>query len=257
MKQMSELDESIPLEEKQGLSYLKFAPLEKFGFLNHGFVLRKTDGTKINSTEIPDLVSKASGVPAEGFRVVIPKQIHQSEVLSFAETPAEKVTRPEGDALLTDQENLFLVIQVADCLPVFLVDPEKELVGLAHIGWRGAVSGMAGELVRNSFAAFGAKPSHLHLVLGPCIGKCCYKISDDLAVLFEDKYIDKRGTDNYLNLRYFVKDRFLKLGVKENNVFVCQECTFCSDQPYKSYRRDKEDAGRMIAFIGKTRGKSD
>jgi YfiH family protein len=255
MKSISEFTEKIIMEEKEGLKYLKFAPLERFEFVKHGFILGNKDGAKTNSSEIPELVSTASGIPAEKIKIVIPRQVHQAEVLSFRGTLEDKVTRNEGDALLTDQDNLFLIIQVADCLPIFLVDSETEILGLAHIGWRGAVSGIAEKVIRKSKEVFKAKPSDLCLVFGPSIGKCCYKISGDLAVLFDEKYIDKRGAENYLDLGHFVKDKFLESGVKEENILVSGECTFCGDKRYQSYRREKEKAGRMIAFIGKVTGK--
>lgn len=251
MKPISEFKENIMLEEKGVLNYLKFAPLEKFQFVKHGFILGKKDGDKIDSSDISKLISIASSIPEERFRVIIPRQVHQAQVSSFGEMPGKKVTRIEGDGLLTDQENLFLVIQVADCLPVFLVDPEKELVGLAHIGWRGALSGMAGGIIQSSRAVFKSRPADLHLVLGPSIGKCCYKVSNDLAVLFDEKYIDKRGAESYLDLCSFVKDQFLKGGVREEHILLSGECTFCGDDAYQSYRRDKDKAGRMVAFIGK------
>jgi len=257
MKSISESKEDIIVEEKKELKYLKFAPLEKFGFVKHGFILGNKDGAKINFSEIPELISIASGVPGGKFSVVIPRQVHQVQVLSFKEKMQEKIIQMEGDALLTDQENLFLIIQVADCLPIFLVDPATEIVGLAHIGWRGAVSGIAEEVIREAKEIFNAKPSDLYLVFGPSIGRCCYKISGDLAVLFDEKYIDKRGAENYLDLGHFVKDKFLESGMKEENIFVSGECTFCGDKRYQSYRREKEKAGRMIAFIGKVTRRPD
>lgn len=257
MKSTSELKENIIVEEKKELKYLKFSSLEKFGFVKHGFILANKDETKIDSSLIPELISTISGISKEKFSVVIPRQVHQAQVLSFRERLEDKVTRNEGDALLTDQDDLFLIIQVADCLPVFLADPANEIVGLAHIGWRGAVSGIAEEVIREAKEIFKAKPSNLHLFFGPSIGKCCYKISDDLAVLFDEKYIDKRGIDNYLDLGNLVKDKFLKSGVKEENIFVSGECTFCGDKRYQSYRREKEKAGRMIAFIGKVTRRPD
>jgi len=251
MKSISEFTEKMIMEEKEGLNYLKSAPLERFGFVKHGFILGNKDEEKINSSEIPELVSIATDIPVEKFKAVIPRQVHQTQVLSFKGKMQEKIIQMEGDALLTDQDNLFLIIQVADCLPVFVVDPATEIVGLAHIGWRGAVSGIAEELIRRSKEVFKAKPSDLYLVFGPSIGKCCYKISDDLTVLFDEKYIDKRGVGNYLDLGHFVKDKFLESGVKEENILVSGECTFCGDKRYQSYRREKEKAGRMIAFLGK------
>lgn len=254
MKSISELKENIMVEEKKDVKYLKFSSLEKFGFVKHGFILGKKNGVKIDSSEIPEIVSMVSGVPVGRIKIAIPRQVHQAQVLIFKDNTQEKVIQLEGDALLTDQSNLFLVIQVADCLPVFIVDPATGIFGLAHIGWRGAVSGIAEEVLRKSKEVFKASPSDLNLVFGPSIGKCCYKISDDLAVLFVEKYIDKRGLENYLDLGHFVKDKFLKSGIKKENIFVSGECTFCGDKRYQSYRKEKEKAGRMIAFIGKSDG---
>jgi YfiH family protein len=159
----------------------------------------------------------------------------------------------EGDAFLTNQENLFLVVQVADCLSVFLADHEKGLIGLAHIGWRGALSGIAEKFINEAFRIFNSKPEEINLVFGPSIGRCCYKVSDNLAVLVDDKYIEKKGKEKYLDLKGWVKDRFLKTGVKEKNILVPKDCTSCGGKIYQSYRRDKEKAGRMVAFIGKVK----
>lgn len=250
---------TITVKEKGGIKYLEFIPPEKFGSLKSGLVLSCEDGKKFNPADIPELVSVVSGIPKGKFKIVIPKQVHQTKVKIFSrkspdveENFYEKVITPEADALLTDHENLFLVIQVADCLPVFLADLKSQVLGLAHIGWRGALLGMAERFVKQASAYFNVVPIDLDLVLGPSIGNCCYKISDSLAVLVENKYVDKKGAERYLDLRSLVKDRFLKSGLKEDNIFVSEECTCCGDKLYQSYRRDKEKAGRMVAFIGKT-----
>jgi len=260
MKAISGFSENVEIEEKNGLSYQKFAPLERFSFLKYGFILGYRDRTKINPPDIPKLISIVSGIPEEKFKVVIPAQVHQAEVKIFSENGSvgkgkveEKSKSLERDALLTDQENLFLVVQVADCLPVFLVDGKNKLLGLAHIGWRGALLGMAEKFINKAFYIFESDLKKLNLVLGPSIGKCCYKISDSLSVLVDDKYVERRGAEKYLDLNSLVKDRFLKSGVREENIFVSKDCTFCGNRLYQSYRRDKEKAGRMIAFIGKVK----
>ncbi|HEX9912451.1 MAG TPA: polyphenol oxidase family protein, partial [candidate division Zixibacteria bacterium] len=144
-----------------------------------------------------------------------------------------------------------------------------------HIGWRGAFSGIAEKFINEAFRIFNSKPEEVNLVFGPSIGKCCYKVSDSLAVLVDDKYIvrqahypvfdsevaqtrgeqsrriEKKGKEKYLDLKGWVKDRFLKSGVKEENILLSKYCTFCGGKIYQSYRRDKEKAGRMVAFMGK------
>ncbi len=264
MKSITAISEKIEIEENEGINYLKLAHLEKSGSLKAGLILGHKDGTKLNPSDIPRLISKVSDISVENFKVVIPRQVHQTQIQIIKEKVNEKIIKLEGDALLTDQENLFLVVQVADCLPVFIVDHEKGLIGLAHIGWRGALSGMAGSFVNEAFQIFNSRPEELNLVFGLSIGSCCYKVSDSLAVLVNDKYIvrqahypeqgrriEKKRGEKYLDLKGWVKDRFLKSGVKEGNILLSKYCTFCGGKIYQSYRRDKEKAGRMVAFIGK------
>lgn len=277
MKSRSAISENTEIEENEGINYLRSGHLEKSGFVKAGLILSYKDGTKINPSDIPKLISKIPDISEEKFKVVIPKQVHQTQVKIFKEKAKERVVGLEGDAFLTNQENLFLVVQVADCLPVFLVDHEKGLIGLAHIGWRGALSGMSEKFINEAFRIFNSKPEEINLVFGPSIGKCCYKISDNLAVLVDDKYIvrqahypvfdsevaqtrgeqsrkiEKRRAEKYLDLKGWVKDRFLKTGVKEKNILVPKDCTFCGGEIYQSYRRDKEKAGRMVAFMGKVK----
>jgi YfiH family protein len=266
MKSRSAVSEKIEIEENEGINYLKFAHLEKSGSLKAGLILGYTDGTKINPLDIPELISKVSDISVENFKVVIPRQVHQTQIQIIKEKVNKKIIKLEGDALLTDQENLFLVVQVADCLPVFLVDHEKGLIGLAHIGWRGALSGMAEKFINKALKIFDSKPKEINLVFGPSIGRCCYKVSDSLAVLVDDKYIvrqahypeqsrriEKKRGEKYLDLKSWVKDRFLKSGVKEKNILLSKYCTFCGGKIYQSYRRDKEKAGRMVAFMGKVK----
>jgi len=262
MKTISGFSETMEIEreKKKGLSFQKFAPLERFSFLRQGIILGYKDRTKIAPPDIPELISIATGISEEKFKVVIPRQVHKAEVKIFSKNESagkgkteEKIINLEGDALLTDQENLFLVVQVADCLPVFLFDDKTDLLGLAHIGWRGALLGIVEKFVKHAFEIFKSNPQELNLVFGPSIGKCCYEISDSLAILIDDRYIEKKGAEKYLNLSGYAKDRFLKSGVKEENIFVSQGCTCCSDNSYQSYRRDKEKAGRMIAFTGKVK----
>ncbi len=243
----------IKIEEKAGVIYQRFAPLESSGFLEHGFVLGYKDGRKVKFEDIPRLISTLTGIPEEKFKVVVPRQVHQSRVEIFKERFPEKIKNPECDGLITDQENLFLVVQVADCIPVFLFDSGSKLLGLAHIGWRGAVLDIMDNFIREAVKFSKSIPQELNLVLGPSIGKCCYKISDSLAVLLDDKYIDVGGKGRYLDLRNLVRDRFIKSGIKEEDIFVPDTCTCCEDNLYQSYRRNGEKAGRMIAFIGKVK----
>ena len=62
---------------------------------------------------------------------------------------------------------MVLAIQVADCLPIFLIAPNVSAIGLVHAGWRGTVAGIAGEAVRKLKEDFGVDPGSLSCFIGP------------------------------------------------------------------------------------------
>src|SRR5579875_1558409 len=67
-------------------------------------------------------------------------QVHGADVVS-TEAPWAAGAGPRADAMVTDRPGLALGIVTADCAPVLLADPEAGVIGAAHAGWRGALSG--------------------------------------------------------------------------------------------------------------------
>jgi YfiH family protein len=93
-----------------------------------------------------------------------------------------------GDALLTDQPGLLLAVQVADCLPILLVDPKKRVVAAVHAGWRGTVKRITEKTVGEMRARFGCRPAELRAVMGPGIHRCCYEVGREVAERFEAQF---------------------------------------------------------------------
>src|SRR3954454_1873120 len=50
--------------------------------------------------------------------------------------------RPKADAMVTKMPGLALAITTADCGPVLFADAQSGVIGAAHAGWRGAVTGV-------------------------------------------------------------------------------------------------------------------
>src|SRR5947208_8440939 len=61
------------------------------------------------------------------------RQVHGAKVC-----PAP-VNESECDAVWSDAKNNALIIKVADCLPVSIIDPMNSLIANIHSGWRGTV----------------------------------------------------------------------------------------------------------------------
>jgi len=176
--------------------------------------------------------------------LAVPEQIH-STVVEFARLPGNY---PHVDGLVTTNSNILLTLKVADCVPVFLYDPIKRIIGLVHSGWRGTV----GNIVSNAIKMMqknGADPKGIRCFLGPAIGKCCYEVG--LEVSRNIKYEAKEKLDNEkykVDLHKQLRYQLTELGVPTNSIRTSNKCTYESPE-YHSYRRDGANAGRMYAFL--------
>jgi len=113
-------------------------------------------------------------------------QVHGNDVAIVAE-PWPAGTGPRADAMATDRPGIALGIVTADCAPVLFADREAGVIGAAHAGWRGALSGVI-EATIQAMASLGARPDSMSAAVGPCIGQDSYEVGPDLrdAVLARD-----------------------------------------------------------------------
>jgi len=163
----------------------------------------------------------------------------------------------ETDALVTAGGNLFLVITVADCLPIFFYDPQKEIIGLAHAGWRGLANGVIRSTIEKMLE-LGANADNILVGIGPGIGVCHYSISDKskeeilekFKVYLKDVLVEREGK-KFLDLPKIAKMQLKDLGIKEGNIEDTCECTYCLTDKYFSARRDKSDPLQtMLVVVG-------
>lgn len=87
---------------------------------------------------------------------------------------------PDTDILVTTRPGVVLVIMVADCVPVALLDPAAGVLAAVHAGWRGTAAGAVAAALR-AMADCGARPERVHAFLGPAVAPGCYQVTDDVA----------------------------------------------------------------------------
>lgn len=164
-------------------------------------------------------------------------------------------TIEKTDGLITADKNLFLAITVADCLPIFIYDPEKETIGLVHGGWRNLAQNILTLSVEKMAEDFGSLPKDILVGIGPGISQCHFEVKEDLLVEFKpylgDVLLNKNGK-LFLDLKKIAKIQLINLGIKEKNIEISPECTFCLPRKYFSFRREKLDTLKtMITTIGR------
>jgi YfiH family protein len=244
------VDKTIDEAYAGKLRWLSFSPLLNFDFISHGFIIKNKErnlSTQVKKNTLKKLIKNIS---SEEKHIIVPQQIHGNGCLTIKKKDELK-RKYKGDAILTDRRDIFLTVSVADCLPIFLVEPKRKVVGLVHAGWRGTLLGIAKETIRKAKNEFGCKPEDFTLLFGPAIQKCCYEISEVTAILFdEDGLTRMAGEKPKLDLMKINLKQFLNCGVKRKKIFATNDCTFCNKDMFHSFRRDGDKAGRMIAFIG-------
>lgn len=174
------------------------------------------------------------------------KQIH-SAIVKYSSKPQYF----DGcDALYTDKKNNFLTISVADCIPVFLYEPEKKIVAGIHSGWKGTHEKILSITIEELIRKFGINVSKLTAYIGPGISQDKYETGEEVGKLFEEDVKYKKNGKYFLDLKKDNYNQLIKAGVKEFNIEVSQLCTFTEKELLHSYRRDRERSGRMFGVIG-------
>ena len=236
------------LRESEGIRWLSFPPLDVFPFILHGLTVKdQNPAARKGKVAKGRLLKKVRRHEA---KAVALSQMHRDQCVAI--TARDKLQKSySGDAVLTDRDDILVSVAVADCLPVFMVNPKRKVMGMVHAGWRGTLLGIARRTIREAKDSFGCEPGEFALLFGPCIRSCCYRVSDRVAILFDDKCVSRpREEAPMLDLVHANRKQFIDCGVKEDKIFVVGGCTFCRKELFCSYRRDKENAGRMIGYLG-------
>jgi len=194
----------------------------------------------------------AAGLGVAPGSLVFMQQVHGADVARVTAADRGRGARahsdglPAVDALVTFDTDVPLVVQVADCVPVVLVDPHRA-VGVVHAGRRGVVSGVVAVAVA---AMAPAVPGAVTAVIGPAIGGCCYEVEAELAERVTDGVPAARATTDWgtpaLDLPAAVEAQLRAVGV----VDVWREggCTRCDGERWFSHRRAPGD-GRQVGAV--------
>lgn len=221
-------------------------------------VSEKSDGNmKFNGDEDDNLVAKNRKQFFTKFRVdynkVVSADLQNRDNIKVADGGDAGEFIKNTDGLVTDEKNLFLTITVADCLPIYFFDSKKEVVGLVHIGWREAKKNIVSEMIKLMIKNFSSNPEDILIYIGPHIQKCHFEVRDDMINKFKEykNAVIERDNKVFINLSEVVTMQLLEVGILSKNIEISQECTYCSENKYFSYRRDKlKNLEAMVAYIG-------
>ncbi len=194
------------------------------------------------------------GVTPEHFLSV--HQAHSPDVV-VATGPSQGASRPRADAIVTRVQGLAIGVTAADCGPILLVDPNARVIGAAHAGWKGALSGILESTVE-AMEKLGAEPSGIVAAIGPLIRQHSYEVGGE----FVERFVQ---TDAENTLFFIPSAReghamfdlagFIRMRLENAGVLVIDDIgvdTY-SDERFYSYRRSahlgEPDYGRHVHAI--------
>lgn len=198
-------------------------------------------------------MARALGVEPERF--LVPFQIHSAACLIVGEPWVE---RPRCDALATDQKGLALGVTGADCGMILFADPGAGVVGAAHAGWKGALTGVL-EATLVAMEERGARRADTLAALGPTIGPASYEVGPEFAAQFEQASPDyarffapsPKPGHRMFDLPGFIGMRAERAGVANFENLGLD--TYADEERFFSYRRcthrGEPDYGRLVSAI--------
>lgn len=181
------------------------------------------------------------------------EQVHGHRLIEC--TTESRGKREQADAVWTRTEGSLLAIRTADCVPLLLTSTETPLAVAIHAGWRGTHQQIVSRSVKAIVEELGISPSSLLGVIGPAIHPRAFEVDADVAMPFREVYgsdvvRETPGKSARWNVDLIEANRLelLDAGLSEQCIDILSLCTF-DNTNFWSYRRQRGDAGRQVAWI--------
>jgi polyphenol oxidase len=180
-------------------------------------------------------------------------QVHSADVVDAREPRGQAALR-QADAMITSNPNVTLLMRFADCVPVLLYDPGRQVIGLVHAGWLGTVRKAVVHAVQALWASYGSHPADLLAALGPSIGPDHYAVGEDvlgavreaLGPSAEEAMTVRQGR---VHLDLWLANRRLLEGEGVSSIEEAGLCTACHPQDWYSHRGEGGKTGRFGALM--------
>lgn len=207
------------------------------------------DAVRINRARV------ANALCVEDTHLLTIYQTHSADVVTLTE-PLQG-NPPEADAMVTSTPGLGLAILTADCQPVLFADIGAGVIGAAHAGWKGALSGVLGATV-DAMEALGARRDKISAVVGPTISQRAYEVGPEFFDRFCDDTPDHArfftagvGDRLQFDLPGFGLHCLRAAGIRDAS--WTGHCTYSDPDRFFSYRRSvhrkEADYGRLLSAI--------
>jgi len=193
----------------------------------------------------------------------VPFQVHgdiirilDNDFIALSEK--EKADSLHGvDALITNVPEICIAVTTADCVPLLLYSPDKEVIAAVHAGWRGTVQKITMKTIERLIHEFGCDPKQICVGIGPSISQESFEVGEEVVDTFRLIGADltkilKRNTETgkaHIDLWEENRLQLLSMGISPDRIEIAGLCTFIDSDDFFSARRLGIESGRMLSGI--------
>jgi len=244
----------MPFTEKNDLHYFHFNTLKtKHGiFTRHGGLSPQPWASLNVGGTVGD---EPQRVRANRNRSLDAWQVHGTDSICATAPRPDNQPIQKADIIFTDKTNLSLYMRFADCVPILMHDPKRNVIGIGHAGWKGTLRGVATAMVETAAKQYGSKPSDLIAGIGPSIGPDHYEVGTDVIEQAQQKFQDKSAqvlitqSNGKTHFNLWRANRLLLAEAGVGSIELAEVCTACHTQDWFSHRAEKGQTGRFGAII--------
>lgn len=186
-------------------------------------------------------------------------QVHSADVIVTNGPRGLDDPHVKGDAILTNNPDVTLVMRFADCVPIFLHDPAHQAIGIVHAGWQGTVKKVVQHTVEKMGTEYGSRPEEILAGIGPSIGPDHYQVGRDVIEQVKAAFIDQAGevlvaSERGINFDLWRANEVLLQEAGVRNIETAGICTACDLSRWYSHRAENGKTGRFGAVLGLSGG---
>ena len=263
-------NENILHIKKDGFEYLQFKKLNEYPEIKHAYILKPLDLRSHNENDVVanyKAIFDDLNIPIKTLVRPIQKHTNNVKIIEIKKNKNEPDIYMEYldnvDGVITTTFNITLATTNADCILFLIYDPVKKVIANVHSGWRGTFQKIVKVAIEKMIAQYECNPSDLIVCTSPSIRKCHFEVDEDVKEECEkifaytkrlDEIIEcigeKEGKIKYVIDTVLINQIVLsELGVKSENIFDSNICSYCSKEKVHSRRGDGLDFGLGSALI--------
>lgn len=201
--------------------------------------------------------------PIQPLCIVRPYQTHDNlvycideEFLSCTETEQGKLVHGV-DALITNLPRVLITVATADCVPITLYDPIRNVIAVVHAGWRGTVKRVLAKTTQRMIEVYQSNIEDIKFCIGPSISLENFEVGEEVVEEFRKANFSMNNivrynpttAKNHIDLWAANAQQVEELGALKENIYLADKCTYREHDEFFSARRLGIASGRIITGI--------